>query len=727
MLLKNPSLEVEQYNEFVKKQCECLRTINETLGFDLNADFEKLPKERENSYALEPKKIYLTENFIELYNFFVKKPEWVNLAKNISRYANSLGNRIENKYIEFFNGYEINALKLTNNDTLFFFPCYIILLGDQKLHVIPYNEIKVQMSSFEQKSETKDYANFVRNEYVNENGWNKTYYINKVYQLQIKGTHLNLIIKGNIATDLNKSFCEYLNVFKDVYNLDFYKKRYAVSKEKRREYLIEERKAVFNRKTPISHKTITGPVLLDQYSNTEEANINISFVKFIELKNKILGIEYYNSFVKALKKELRIYNQKIGYAEHQDFELLPKLKEIEELTLDEYMHKNFVSLNDYFSSKKEWKNFISGVQKSKSVATKSLVGSSVDKIYKEFFMNYDLNAISLGGDSYLLLFPCYIVYLQKSMVMEVIPYEKLKISIEFEDKKSKTKNPTNGKTIAQEYTHQNLDGSPNRRYKSNPIIYTVRYFSLRFSWGKHKRSVSCKEAELFLELFNDYVKTFKDEMNAYVFKCGFSKDDFDLENIISDYKEKEKKEKEKIKKQAELSEKKRLQEEQAKEEEERQKKLAIIQRQKERNEEMLRKKELERNAMKLFGEDITDDCEDNFDSNSELSTNTQTAVAFSVLSECLITNNVFKVELRQEIDTTEQEYSIVFVDSNKTPISNKRSIKKVPVGEKIVTGITLLSNIDFTTMKKCFMQIEANGEVIAEFPFKMNIAFYSDF
>ena len=142
---------------------------------------------------------------------------------------------------------------------------------------------------------------------------------------------------------------------------------------------------------------------------------------------------------------------------------------------------------------------------------------------------------------------------------------------------------------------------------------------------------------------------------------------------------------------------------------------------------MLRKKELERNALKLFGEDITDDCAENFDSNSESSANTQTAAALSVLSECLITNNVFKVELRQEIDTAEQEYSIVFIDSNKTPISNKRSIKKVAVGEKIVTGITLLSNIDFTTMKKCFMQIEANGEIIAEIPFKMNIAFYSDF
>ena len=318
--------------------------------------------------------------------------------------------------------------------------------------------------------------------------------------------------------------------------------------------------------------------------------------------------------------------------------------------------------------------------------------------------------------------------IQKSMVMEVITYEKLKISIEFEDKKSKTKNSTNGKTIAQEYTYQNLDGSPNRRYKSNPIIYTVRYFSLRFSWGSHKRSVSCKDAEMFLELFNDYTKSFKDELNAYVFNSVFAKDDeVDIENIISDYKEKEKKEKTKIKKQAEMAEKKRLQEEQAKEEEERQKKLAIIQKQKERNEEMLRKKELERNAMKLFGEDITDDSEENYDSNLEVSTSPQTTVAFSVLSECLITNNVFKVELRQEIDTAEQEYSIVFVDSNKTPISNKRSIKKVPVGEKIVTGITLLSNIDFTTMKKCFMQIEVNGEVIAEIPFKMNIAFYSDF
>ena len=392
--LRNKSLEVEQYNQFVKNQQTTLRNFNKALGYDVNADFDKLPKERDNPYALDRKKIYLTENFIELYDFFVKKPEWVSLAKNISRYANSLGNKIENKYIEFFNGYEINALKLTNNDTLFFFPCYIILLGDQKLHVIPYNEIKVQMSSFEQKSETKDYVNFVRNEYVNENGWTKTYYINKIYQLQLKSKDIDLIIKGNIATDLNKCFCDYFKVFKEPNNLEFFEKRFAVSKEKRREYLIEERKTIFERKEPISYKVLTFPSLLEKYSNREEYNINKSFALFIKLRNKNLKLEDYNKFVKALKKELRIYNQKIGYAEQQDFELLPKLKEIEELTLDEYMHKNFVSLNDYFSSKKEWKNFISGVQKSKSVATKSLVSSSVDKIHKEFFKDYDINAIS---------------------------------------------------------------------------------------------------------------------------------------------------------------------------------------------------------------------------------------------------------------------------------------------------------------------------------------------
>lgn len=58
-----------------------------------------------------------------------------------------------------------------------------------------------------------------------------------------------------------------------------------------------------------------------------------------------------------------------------------------------------------------------------------------------------------------------------------------------------------------------------------------------------------------------------------------------------------------------MEERRRLKEENARKEEERRRNLAIIQRQKERNEEMLRQKETEAKALKLFGMGAEDENE----------------------------------------------------------------------------------------------------------------------
>lgn len=731
--LINKSLEVEQYNQFVKNQQSTLIKLNNALDYEPYADFDKLPQAKTNTFSLDLKKVYISSNFDKMYKFFVQNTEWNDFISYVTKIkldddSKLFCDNVNSKYTGFFNGYDINAIRLDNDDYLFFFPCYIIHLNNNALSVIAYDDMTLNIRFIEKKCTEIYFGNFIREELVKENGRTKIYYINKVRQLELKWKNNQRTFTCKQTDSFITHYNYFLKSLKSKANAEFFEKTFAIDEETQRQNLEDARSKVISCKKPAKYKVLDCPDLLEKYSNKEETKINKSFIDFIAFKNENLKIKQFNEFIDKSKEELRSLNTELGYIEDKDFDKLPSTKKPETSKNGGYLNKSFIQLYDYFNLKKEWKKFIFGAQKCENATEKNLINSAIESIYKEFFKKYDINAISLGGDSYLLLFPCYIVYIQKSMVLKVIPYEKMKIELEYEDKKSKTKNAPNGKIVAQEYTHQNLDGSPNRRYKSNPIIYTVRYFSLRFSWSHKTHSISCKDAELFLELFNDYAKSFKDELNVYIFKNVFAKDDeVDIENIISDYKEKEKKEKEKIKKQAELAEKKRLQEEQAKEEEEKQRKLAIIQRQKERNEEMLRKKELERNAMKLFGEDITDDYEGSFDSGSEVSTNTQTTVALSVLSECLITNNVFKVELRQEIDAVEQEYGIVFVDSNKTPISNERVIKKVAVGEKIITGITLLPNIDFTTMKKCFMQIEANGEVIAEIPFRMNIAFYSDF
>lgn len=329
----------------------------------------------------------------------------------------------------------------------------------------------------------------------------------------------------------------------------------------------------------------------------------------------------------------------------------------------------------------------------------------------------------------MILFPCYIIYIQKGKSLEVISYEKFKFKLEHKDVKTDNPKKSGCKIIAKEYTYQNIDGTPDKRRRINPIIYTVRHFLLYVSWSGHRRLLQSDNSELLVELFNKYTEIFEDTEAAFVFKKIFTgKEEINIENIISEYRAKEAKTKAKLKKQLELAEKKRLEEQRAKAVEDEQRKLAIIQRQKERNEEILRKKELERKALQLFGEDISEVSEENKnDAHSDIFSKTQFELPFSVENQSVITNNVFKVELKQEINTVEDEYTIVFVDPNKAPISKKRSVKRAAVGEKTVIGITLLSNIDFTLMKNCFMQIETSGKVIGEIPFKMNIAFYSDF
>lgn len=142
---------------------------------------------------------------------------------------------------------------------------------------------------------------------------------------------------------------------------------------------------------------------------------------------------------------------------------------------------------------------------------------------------------------------------------------------------------------------------------------------------------------------------------------------------------------------------------------------------------MLRKKAMETNALKIFGVDSDGENKDKAVEENAVTSDISSESPISVLSKPIITNNVFKVEIKQDGSLNCNELDVVFVDVNKNNISHKRTIKNIAAGEKNTVGIMLLSNIDFTSMKVCFMTVIANGKTIAEIPFEMNISFYSDF
>ena len=124
--------------------------------------------------------------------------------------------------------------------------------------------------------------------------------------------------------------------------------------------------------------------------------------------------------------------------------------------------------------KEQWKEFIHAVKAYRSQTRKSFLYSDVDILYKEFFGEMDINVILLDSGTFLFLFPAFAVYANCLGSFTGIPYSRLKIATTYIDKKSNTKSVAGGKCISQEYTHQNLDGSPNKRYKNNPIIYIIR-------------------------------------------------------------------------------------------------------------------------------------------------------------------------------------------------------------------------------------------------------------
>lgn len=100
---------------------------------------------------------------------------------------------------------------------------------------------------------------------------------------------------------------------------------------------------------------------------------------------------------------------------------------------------------------------------------------------------------------------------------------------------------------------------------------------------------------------------------------------------------------------------------------------------------------------------------------------------FSVVSNTTISNNVFKVVVKQETQFDSMEFVVHFVSEDKKVISNKKKLASGDVEEETTLGFVLDSGIDYTRMKKCFMEITAPDGGSQHIEFKMNIAFYSDF
>ncbi len=425
--------------------------------------------------------------------------------------------------------------------------------------------------------------------------------------------------------------------------------------------------------------------------------------------------------IKAINKELNL-----DLFDGIDiFATLEKGEEILEVKLPE----RFMYLYEFFSENKEWKELY------KAKENKNLDRNFIGSFFTEFFDGIEFIPLVNNklNNTVLALLPYCILVLRNSVELRILKYSDTSIDYEYTEKDYK-RPPEDREIVSQHYLHQNADGSPNKRYKDNYLIYSTRLNSITVSSDKHSYKISIPtkaEAEIFISRFNEFKESLTDGLRGKVYQAFLeSKDLNEIKIIINEEehlkKEQERQEKLRLEELARIEEEKRIAEEKEREE----KRKAIIERQRKLNEERKAEKAAHKEKMTKIISMFEDD-EDAFfggnKKNSALKSLDENAGPLEVKGNKLISNNVFKITIEQLSEVPEETLNLYFKDNNGRTISNSKSYIVPKTGEETKVGFILKSGIDFTQMNSCELIVESEGEVLEGIKFKMNISFYSDF
>jgi hypothetical protein len=424
---------------------------------------------------------------------------------------------------------------------------------------------------------------------------------------------------------------------------------------------------------------------------------NATKIERIKTINTLLGLEVENGIA--------------GYA------LLP----VPELS-NSYIPERVTKLNDSFAKRDSWKRF-----KHSAVDIRTKKNTKAN-IHDRFFA--DLDCFSFQNDeSYLLVFPYFMVIYEPKKPLVALSYDKAKLAVKFTDSEEiRDDIPAFGELVYERHKHLNADGSVSRRYKDNPIIKTIRYTTVTIKSGYESFTFPTKtqdEAMQFENAFNTYSKVLTTGTLGKVYSLVAESAEHQLIIEALDNLAKEEARLRELEKQREAEEKRRIEEERiAAEKAAEERKKAIIQRQRELNEE--RKREAEKIAeerkrvVKLFDDDFEDEAKVQLTEEDVV-----VSIPIEVVGNRLISNNVFKVALKFVDECKSESLIAYFVTNTGEIISNK---KKIAVSsDEIVVGFILNSGIDYTAMQECLMRFETSGDILGDIDFKMNISFYSDF
>ena len=455
----------------------------------------------------------------------------------------------------------------------------------------------------------------------------------------------------------------------------------------------------------------------------EERLLNQLYINAIVEWNAESEANAMKSYIDSHQKEIKrvkIINSKLN---------LEKFDGIQEYAFEEYVSpkgtilpERFVYLNEHFSKYNEWKRLVHEFDEKKSCQGpfKKLIGKTPY-----------IRVVSENQEMY--IFPYLAVKLKENKPLKVWVYDNIKAVAEYTEEDLEVQTiPPHGELINEHYMYLNVNGTPNRRYKTNPLVKTIRYTVIKIVAGGISFSVPFDNYDKALRIekcLNEYFDLF----NSESIKIVYSKilESAELETIKGEIIAIEKKEKEQIilQKQKVLEEKQRLEEEKKEKQialEE--KKRSIIERQKKINQERKKQQEQE-DAKRIKLETMfADDFQTSSDKKAITENECSESAGIKICGNRLISNTVFKVQIEIIKKIDNKDIVAFFVSDTQKIISNKKILSSQKLNENSLTvGFVLNSGVDYSSMEKCFLCFELEEERICSVDFKMNISFYSDF
>ena len=460
----------------------------------------------------------------------------------------------------------------------------------------------------------------------------------------------------------------------------------------------------------------------------EDRLLNQRFLDMLSNQNEASRIAAYQLFVEEHSKELeqiRELNRILGCAENDGIEAFIAQDGSEPIEV--HLPERFTTLNAYFGKVGSWKHL-------RNAAKKAQKGKSTKiGVQEQLFEGVDYLKFS-GIKNTALLFPYCLVVCEQGKQLSVFTYDKVNASVKSDVRDIEwwedTRLPPHGELLSERRKYLNKDGSPNMRYKNNPIVKALRFTSITIL-AKKKCVVfpvdSRDSAIQFVDALNQHVETLCHGIQKSIYAKVCASDEMDnIRQAITDLSIAEKKRKDCERKKAEEESQKLESERRAAQLAAEEKRKAIIQRQREINEERKRqereKEAASRQLAKLFDDDFKGGHAVEL-TQSKDSPN----LPIEVVGNRLISNTVFKIEIRAICNLSLDEITACFVSKTGMPISNRKKLASLSDEENITLGFVLDSGVDYTTMKECFLRLDSQNRMLGDIAFRMNISFCSDF